>query len=221
MSTHNVVELTNVSLKSDRGDQIFDNLNLTLESGQSVIITGEAGAGKTILVELLTGQRMPHAGSVEMFGKVISTGKKSLLRTVRRRIGGVGGIFELIPSYTVAENVAFPLVLNGESRKGRREKLLRTLTDFSLLKQASQYPSRLTRVENTMVQFARASIASQPLLIVDEPAAGLDPKSMDWIYDYLVKVSLSGRSMIILSSEFPVKEIPNTECLEISNGALV
>ena len=113
------------------------------------------------------------------------------------------------------------MILSGEKKKVRKERLLKMLTEFSLLKQSGEYPENLTRVENTLVQFARASVAHQPLLIIDEPLAGLDKKTYQRIYDYLVKLSLSGQSMIILSSETLDKGLPNTDSYLIMNGALV
>jgi len=126
-----------------------------------------------------------------------------------------------MPSLTVAENITFPLVLSGTRRKVRRERLLKILTQFSLLKQAGEYPRSLTRVESTLVQFARSSIAHQPLMIVDEPLAGLDRKTYQRVLEYLVSVSLSGRSMIILCSDPPSQPLPHTDYYHISNRALV
>ena len=216
-----LVELNNVYLKSDRGGQVFRDLSFTLEAGRSVVITGAAGSGKTSLAELLVGLRPVQSGSVEVMGQTIKAKKVRTIKQVRRKIGGVGGIFGLMPSLTVAENITFPLVLAGERRRIRRERLLKMLTEFSLLKQAGEYPHSLTRVENTLVQFARASIAHQPLMLIDEPLAGLDRKTYQWIFEFLVSVSLSGRSMIILSSEILSRELPNTDYYQIIDGALV
>ncbi len=216
-----LVELNNVYLKSDRGGQVFRDLSFTLEAGRSAVITGAAGSGKTSLAELLVGLRPVQSGSVEVMGQTIKAKKVRTMKQVRRKIGGVGGIFGLMPSLTVAENITFPLVLAGERRRVRRERLLKMLTEFSLLKQAGEYPPSLTRVENTLVQFARASIAHQPLMLIDEPLAGLDRKTYQWIFEFLVSVSLSGRSMIILSSEILSRELPNTDYYQIIDGALV
>lgn len=221
MSMEIIVECNNVNLKSSRGDDVFHNLDFKLKAGRSAIITGSAGSGKSSFAELIIGRQYSTQGSVEVFGKVIRPGQKRLIKYNRRRIGGVGGIFSLIPSYTVAENIIFPLILSGEKKKVRKERLLKMLTEFSLLKQSGEYPENLTRVENTLVQFARASVAHQPLLIIDEPLAGLDKKTYQRIYDYLVKLSLSGQSMIILSSETLDKGLPNTDSYLIMNGALV
>ena len=216
-----LVELNNVYVKSDRGGQVFRDLSFTLKAGRSAVITGAAGSGKTSLAELLVGLRPVQSGSVEVMGQTIKPEKARIIKQVRKKIGGVGGIFGLMPSLTAAENITFPLVLAGERRRIRRERLLKMLTEFSLLKQAGEYPHSLTRVENTLVQFARASIAHQPLMLIDEPLAGLDRKTYQRIFEYLVSVSLSGRSMIILSSEILSRELPNTDYYQIIDGALV
>ena len=218
METKKVVEIHDLCLKTIRGEQIFRKLNLTLQANRSVVITGAAGSGKSSLVKLLVGISMPDSGVIKVFDKVLK--KKRIVRNIRRRIGGVGGIFQLMPTFTVAENISFPLIISGMRKKQRREKLMNALAEFSLLKKINDYPEQLTRVEKTMVQFARATIANQPLIIIDEPSAGLDKNTYDRIVDYLVKVSLSGRSMIILSSEVPPKTLPNTDYYQINGGVL-
>ena len=215
-----VVELNNVYLKTDRGDQVFRDLSLRLLPGRSAVITGPAGAGKTLLVELLIGARFAESGSVELFGNVLRKGRTGMIKRTRRKIGGVGGMFNLIPSYTVAENIIFPLILGGDKKRIRKERLMRMLTEFSLLKQAGEYPKSLTRVENMLVQFARASIANQPLMIIDEPAAGLDSKTYKRVLDYLIKVAVSGRSMIIVTSERPKEDLPHTDYYQLINKGL-
>jgi len=221
MSEDAIVELTNVYLTSDRGEKVFDNLNLRVQTGRSAVIAGGAGSGKTCLLELLIGRRGADSGSVEVFGECIDPRKKRHLNRLRRRIGGVGGLYELIPSYTVAQNVSFPMVVSGDRRRVQRERLMKTLADFSLLKQAKVYPHSLTRVESTLAQFARATAANQAILLVDDSLAGLDPDTFESLYDHLVKVSVSGRSMIMVTSDPPGKELPNTDYYEIKDGALV
>jgi putative ABC transport system ATP-binding protein len=215
-----IVELTNVALKSDRGGTVFRDLNLKIMPGRSAIIIGPAGSGKTTLTEMLIGRRFADSGAVEVFGDLLTRRRKRVIRRVRKRIGGVGGPFELLPLLTVTENITLPLVLTATRKKIQRERLRKALTEFSLLNQANQYPSRLTRVERTLVQLARASVANQPLIIIDEPLAGLDVKTYRRIVDYLVKVAVSGRSMLILASETPSTDLPETDYYEIVNGVL-
>jgi len=221
MSDEIIVELNNVFLKSDRGAPVFQDLNFKLVAGRSAVITGAAGSGKSMLAELLVGRRFADQGSVELFGQVVKRSKKRAIKKVRRKTGGIGGIFDLVPSFTVAETIIFPMVLVGERKKVRKERLLNMLTEFSLLKQATERPDRLTRVERTLVQFARASVANQPLIIVDEPLAGLDQKTYERIFEYMIKISCSGRSAIFLSAETLPREIPNSDSYQLINGALV
>ncbi len=221
MASKTIVEFHNVFHTSDRGEPIFEDLTFTVKAGRSLIISGKAGSGKTTLIELLLGLKKPDSGAVDLFGETIRPGRRRQLKRVRRRIGGVGGIYDLVPSMTVAENVLFPLVLTGERRSVRQERLMKMLTEFKLLKQAHLLPRQLTRVEYTLAQFARASIAHQPLLILDEPSAGLDPSTYKEIFEYLVRVSLSGRSMIIMTSHSDPDNLPEVDFRRIENGKLV
>lgn len=220
MSDKPVVQLDNVFLTSDRGETIFANVDFRLESGESAVVVGPAGSGKTCLIEMLVGRRAASEGSVEVFGQNVRPKHRRRLSRIRRKIGGVGGIYSLVPSYTVAQNIVFPLILNGERRRVRSERLMKTLAEFSLLKQAGEYPVDLTRVEYTLAQFARASIANQPMLLVDEPLAGLDPKTYDRLFEYLLKVTASGRSMIIVTSDEPARALPNTTVYHIEGNRL-
>ena len=221
MAERTVVELNNVYLKSDRGFEVFKDLNFSLEAERSAIITGAAGSGKSLLVELLIGRRFADSGSVEVLGETLRPGRRRVVKRIRRKIGGVGGIFGLVPSFSVAENITFPLVLAAERKKVQKERLFKMLTEFSLLKQARTLPDKLTRVEHTLVQLARATVGNQPLVIIDEPLAGLDQKTYQRIYDYMVKLALSGRSMLILSAQTLPTDFPNTDRYTIENGTLV
>lgn len=221
MGDNLIIEMDNVYLTSDRGDEILSDFNFHLAAGRSAVIVGSAGSGKSSLAELLVGSRFADSGSVSVFSRLMQKRRRRHIRSVRRRIGGVGGMFSLIPSFTVAENITFPLVLAGEKKSVQRERLMKMLTEFSMLRQAAQYPRNLTRVEVSLVQFARASVAYQPLMIIDELMAGLDRNTLARIIEYLAKASLSGRSIIILSSEPIPGEIPNCDRFRLERGRLV
>ncbi len=220
MSDKTIVELTNVYLKTHRGHEVFKDLNFKLLSGESAIIYGPASSGKSTLIELLIGKRFADSGSTEMFGSLLRPNKKRLIKSVRRKIGGIGGLFSLVPTYTVAENITLPLVLAGERKRFQKERLMAMLAEFSLLNQANVYPEMLTRVENTLVQFARANVAHQPLILIDEPLAGMDPKTYERIYEFMSKLAISGLSLVIVSSEELKSHLPNTSSYHLSNGGL-
>ncbi len=215
-----IVELANIVLKGRSGGTVFSDLSLSLNPGFSAFITGPAGSGKTSMIDLILGRRAPESGAVEVFGQLVKPKKKRQLTKLRAKIGGVGGPFELIPLLTVAKNIELPLIINGERKKIRQERLQKSLSDFSILKQANLYPSELTRVENTMVQLARASVAGQSLLLIDEPLAGLDSRTYSRILEHLFKIVASGRSMIILGSAPPTEKLPQTIVKSLVEGEL-
>lgn len=220
MSDKTVVELQNVDLSYRRSGEILRNLGLSVDAGGTAVISGGPGSGKSSIAELLVGLKFPRSGSVEVFGEQLRPGRRRALDRVRRKVGGVGGIFGLMPSYTVAENITYPLVVNGASKRFCKERLFKMLTEFSLLKKAGDYPHTLTRVEMTLVQLARASVAEQPLLLIDEPMAGLDQTTARRVFEYLYKASVSGRTMILLVSDRPSEALPNSTYYELKGGTL-
>jgi putative ABC transport system ATP-binding protein len=133
----------------------------------------------------------------------------------------VGGLFGLVPTLTAAQNILLPLIIDGVPAELQKDKLDTVLQTFGLVRTAGQYPKSLTRVENTLVQFARASIADQPLMIIDEPSAGLDTKTFDRVFDYLVNASVAGRSLLIFSAEPLSRELPFSSEHRIDGRRLV
>ncbi|MDZ4723704.1 MAG: ATP-binding cassette domain-containing protein [candidate division Zixibacteria bacterium] len=215
-----IVELNNIHLKTDRGTPLFTNLNFCLSEKKSAVIVGPAGAGKTSLVELLVGLRFPDSGSVEVLGTAVKRGQFGKILKVRKNIGGVGGPFGLMDSLTVAENVAMPLVIAGEPKRIFRGTVDRTLSELSLLPVSGDYPRSLTRVERTLTQLARSVVTHQPLVIIDEPAAGLDQATSERVFAFLKAITLSGRSLIIVASEKFQTELPGADYYRFSHGAL-
>lgn len=216
-----IIDISDLYLKSDQGEDIFCGLNLRLLSGQSACISGPAGSGKSSLVEIILGLRRVESGSVEVFERTMSPRARRSQLWVRRRTGGVGGLFGLVPALTVEQNILLPLAIDGVPHNLQKDKLESVLNSFALTRVATQYPQSLTRVENTLVQFARASIADQPLLIIDEPSAGLDTQTYDRVFEYLVTASVGGRSMLIFSTEPQTRQLPFTSYRRIDSRRLI
>lgn len=216
-----LVHLSDIQIRTKRGEELFSGLNFTLQAERSAVIIGGAGSGKTTITELLIGMQRPISGTIELFGEQFQQPSRRQIRRIRRKIGGVGGPFGLVPSLTVAENIQMPLIIAGERSEHQKERMLKLLGEFSLLNHAVQYPASLTRVEHMLVQIARASIAYQPLMIIDEPSAGLDSRTYARVFDHLIQASRSGRSLIILTSEKPPMEIPNCDHYTIEKGMLI
>jgi len=124
-----ILELIDISLLNSAGSNVFDCLNFSLQTGETVLITGPTGTGKTSLIELLTGIQKPVSGSIFVFGKELNIKKERVLAEVRKNIGGIGGIFSLISYRTVFDNLTYPLILKGYGASYRKRRIpLHSLT---------------------------------------------------------------------------------------------
>lgn len=215
-----LLDIQHLKVKNARGDFVFTDLCLTLQAGQAMVITGPAGSGKSTLAELLVGLKVPTEGTMELFGEPVKPGRRRQWRKLRRKIGGVGGPWGLIPSLTVTENILLPMIIAGERPRIQRERLRKILGEFGLTRVAGHFPSNLTRVEAMLCQIARASIAGQPLVVLDEPSSGLDMPTYLQVCEFMVRASVSGQALLVLSSELPPREIPGSVRHRIVNGRL-
>jgi ABC-type multidrug transport system ATPase subunit len=215
-----ILELVDVSFDNDAGVRIFDGLNLSLAPGETAVVIGPTGAGKTSLVELIIGHRFIRSGSVFLFGKKLNPRNELLLSSFRRKIGGVGSVFKLIPDQTVFQNLVLPLTIRGESKSFQKMKTERVLTEFNLQTMRNDPAYSLSRGQKTMVILARAIIADQPLLLIDEPLSGLDEKITAEVDERLKKLAVSGHSMIILTTGQTGLTIPGVSEYYLKSGKL-
>lgn len=216
-----VIELSGISCNNSAGRPIFSDLDFSLGAGQTAIITGSTGTGKTTLVELVVGTRKPLSGSVTVFGCTLNPGRKKVLNNIRKRIGGVGGIFRPISYYTVYENMKYPLILRGVRLSRQKAIVMKALAQISLFNKKNEKVSDLSRGEKILLMIGRAVVANQPLLIIDEPMAGLDPAMSDAVLNILKRLSIAGHSMLILTSGQTGLEIPGALKYSIANGRIL
>lgn len=170
-----LVELRDVSYKVASLDApIIDHLSLTVDRGETLVLLGESGCGKTTTLKLVNRLLTPTSGQVLVEGK--STKDWDPIR-LRRRAGYVIQEAGLFPHFTVARNVALVPTLEGweESRVRDRVHELLSLVGLDPEKFAQRYPSELSGGQRQRVGVARALAADPPLLLMDEPFGALDP----------------------------------------------
>jgi len=217
----NIIELVDVTLSGYGGKKIFENLNLSLPEGRTAVISGPTGAGKTQLIELIVGNLNADSGSVFVFGRFVKINKHWQLANIRKKIGGVGGAFRLVSYQTVYENLLHPLILNKKPVSFQKNKIEQVLNRFGLLGKRNEKAGCLSQGEKIETMLARAIIADQPLLLIDEPLAGVDDKIAEKIKLLLVRLSTAGHSMVILTSNPDRLGIPDSLNFRIENGGLV
>lgn len=219
-SDENIVELIDLSLSNSAGVGVFYKLNFTLSSGKTAVIIGQSGVGKTSLIRLLVGNKKPDSGAVVVFGCKMDIRNERLLEETRKKIGGVGGIFEPISYETVYENLMYPLILRGDGSRYRKLKVMQVLSQLRLLSKKREKARSLSRGEKVLLMLGRATIADQPLLLIDEPMAGLDVKMSSEILTLLKRLTVAGHTMIVFTTGQTGLRLPNASEYFVENGQL-
>lgn len=150
-------------------------VDLEIRSGQLTLLVGPSGCGKTTLISLMAGIMEPTDGSVETLGHSVT--KMSSNERAKMRLRSIGFIFQqfnLVPTLSVVENVAMPMLIAGYTRKESLAAAAKQLDDVSLRDFQHGSPSRLSGGQQQRVAIARALILEPRLIVCDEPTSALD-----------------------------------------------
>ncbi len=199
-----VVELSDLTMQWGP-IPVLDELNLTMKAGERLAIVGPSGSGKSTILRLLAGLLLPTRGGLRLFGT-----PQNYLRLDQNQPPDVRLVFQnpaLLASLTVEENVGFLLSQsNLLNRKEIQEKVYACLEAVGLYNVGNKYPGQLSGGMQKRVSFARALIndpdretGEMPLLLYDEPTAGLDPVACTRIEDLIIKTTsvAKGCSMVV------------------------
>jgi len=159
-------------------DPALIDLSFALYAGDTTVIMGTAGSGKTVLLKTTIGLIRPDAGHVYLFGQDITKLNENELLGLRRRAGVLFQESAIFDSLTVEENVSYPLVNPPDQRRPESEvqsRVKEALDFVNLGGTAVRYPSELSGGMRRRVGIARAAVSRPPLMLYDSPTAGLDP----------------------------------------------
>jgi putative ABC transport system ATP-binding protein len=153
-------------------------INLTFARGEFAGLVGPSGSGKTTLLNILGSLDVPTEGSAVVMGRAIETlSHKEAARLRNRHIGFIFQTFNLLPVYSVYENVEFALLLLGDPPAERRRKVMAALEWVRLADRAKSRPAQLSGGESQRVAIARAVVKRPDLVLADEPTANLDAEN--------------------------------------------
>jgi len=170
-----VIELTGVSKSYGRAIHAVSEINLQIGAGERVAVMGPSGSGKSTLLNLICGLDEATSGSVRVDGKELSElSDDARTRLRREKIGMIFQTFNLLPTLTALENVAFPLRLQGLAKREAERRADAMLERVGLKERATHRPDELSGGERQRVAIARALIFRPPLLLGDEPTGNLD-----------------------------------------------
>jgi putative ABC transport system ATP-binding protein len=164
----------------------LDCLTLAIDRGEFLAISGPSGSGKSTLLNLIGCIDKPTSGRILIDGvdtSQLSPSQTSVLR--REKIGFVFQTFNLIPVFTAAENVEYPLLVQGFSNADRRRRVAEALDNVGLSARANHRPDLLSGGERQRVAIARAIVHRPALVLADEPTANLDTRNATQLIDLM------------------------------------
>jgi len=181
-----VVVFSHVSIQFDRSPVLKD-ISFSVDPGQTLIILGPAGTGKSVLMKLTNGLLRPDSGTITVFGEDITAMRERDLFALRKRIGMVFQESALFDSMTVEDNVAYRLNEEHMPEEESQKKVQEVLNFVELPNAAPKLPSELSGGMRRRVSIARAIVTQPDLILYDSPTGGLDPITSTTIIELVLK----------------------------------
>ena len=181
-----VVVVDNVSIIFDV-KPVLQNVSFTVQHGETRIILGPAGGGKSVLMKLVNGLLKPDTGSIHVFGEDVSTMREVDLFKLRGRIGMVFQESALFDSLSVGDNVSYRLHEDRIPEEEVHSRVVEALRFVELENTLEKFPSELSGGMRRRVSIARAIISKPELILYDSPTGGLDPITSTTIIDLVIK----------------------------------
>ena len=201
--------------------EVLKKVDLSVESGTTIVVTGESGCGKSTLLNLIGGLDFPTSGSIVVEGREV--GGLSEEEASGYRNTYIGFIFQfhfLLKDFTALENVVIPAMVGGASFKSLSAKGKKLLADVGLVRRQDAYPHELSGGERQRVAVARALMNEPLLILADEPTGNLDEKNSGIVQEILFElVEKQGRTMILVTHDKSVSAKADM-CFALMHGGL-
>jgi cell division transport system ATP-binding protein len=215
-----MIVFEDVTKRYDLGVHALANVSFVIEKGEFVFVVGASGSGKSTMVRLLLKELEPTAGRIIVGGRDLARLKRSKVPLLRRNVGCVFQDFKLLPNRTAAENVAYALKVQGESKASIRSKVPEVLNLVGLAQRMNSYPDELSGGEQQRVSIARAFVNHPPLLVCDEPTGNLDPDTSVGIMQLLYRINRSGTTILMVTHDREMVDKMRKRVIALEDGRL-
>lgn len=200
----------------------LEGIGLDLYPGEFVAIMGPSGSGKSTLLHLLAGLDIPTAGTIEMGQQTLSSMSDRELTLLRRRkISIVFQFFNLLPDLTALENVALPLLLEGQSAQESHAAAKQALAWVGLLDRETHSADRLSGGEQQRVAIARAMVFQPELILADEPTGNLDHRTGQKVLELLRQAADEDEKTIVMVTHDPLAAVFADRVVFLTDGRIV
>jgi ABC-type polar amino acid transport system ATPase subunit len=181
--------------------QALNGIDLTIRSGERLVICGPSGSGKSTLIRTINGLESFERGEIRVDG-IRLTREPASVEAVRSRVGMVFQQFNLFPHLTVLENCALPLRLVRRLPAAEAgERALHYLSKVRIPEQAGKFPAQLSGGQQQRVAIARALAMQPDIMLFDEPTSALDPEMVKEVLDSMVQLAAEGMTMAVVTHE--------------------
>jgi putative ABC transport system ATP-binding protein len=217
-----MIRLENVSKHYDMGAvrvSALDNVSLTIDKGEFVVVLGPSGSGKTTLLNIIGALDLPTDGVVHINGGHLSMNKRADRFKFRREtVSFIFQTFNLFPSLTALENVQF--VLDMGKVPNSHARAVEVLTDVGLGERVNHFPHELSGGEQQRVAIARALATGNPVLLADEPTGELDFRTGIQILELLKKQAEGGKTVLVVTHNREISRVAD-RVVELSSGKII
>jgi putative ABC transport system ATP-binding protein len=219
-----VVQINNLNHFFGEGKlkkQILFDINLTLNSGEIVILKGPSGSGKTTLLTLMGGLRSAQFGSLKVFGEELVGAKKKKLVQIRRDIGYIFQSHNLLASLTAKQNVQMSLELHHSIKTAEiPQKAIAILESVGLGEHTDYHPHNLSGGQKQRVAIARALVSHPKMVLADEPTAALDSQSGRNIVQLMQKLAREqGCTILLVTHDNRILDVAD-RIVELEDGKI-
>ncbi|MFM6939017.1 MAG: cell division ATP-binding protein FtsE [Rhodoluna sp.] len=198
----------------------LNNVSLEIEKGDFVFLVGASGSGKSSLMRLMLREDIPTSGSVHVMGENLVAIPSRRIPFFRRKLGVVFQDFRLLPTKTVAQNVAFSLEVIGKSQGFIHEAVPDVLAMVGLEGKADRLPGELSGGEQQRVALARAIVNKPAVLLADEPTGNLDPATSEGIMALLERINLAGTTVVMATHDRGIVDRLQKRVVEMREGEI-
>jgi ABC-type polar amino acid transport system ATPase subunit len=222
--TPNLIELKGIR-KSFGDNEVLCGVDLSVRTGEHVVIFGPSGSGKSTLLRTINLLEPPTAGSVQVDGVEYAHGtgvKHGSPIELRRTVGMVFQQFNLFPHLTALENITLPLRrVRRVKRAEAEERAAHALQRVGLLKHAAHFPREMSGGQQQRVAIARALALDPKVMLFDEPTSALDPELVGEVLAVMRKVAESGMTMVVVTHELGFAREVGDQNVFMDDGAIV
>ena len=202
--TNNLISVKGVSKVFKVGEENFTalrDINLEIDTGSFMSFVGPSGSGKTTILNLIGGLDVPTTGNIFFKNTKLSAMNRNQMAQYRRKnIGFIFQTYNLLPVYSVYENILFPLLLNGSKEKDVRERVMNIINKVGLSDQVKKRPSQLSGGQCQRVAIARALVKDPLLILADEPTANLDSKNSLQVLELMSELNKQYKAAVVFST---------------------